>query len=115
VWPQFAATSTLAEADVKLAEAPELPSGICKIQHPHFVDAQADLAHQPGRHVVPRRWCELPAGHQIIAPPGEQLLHLALLGRDPHAHSRLMPRGVHLIQRTLGHAAGQPVQLGLHA
>ena len=103
----------LAVPDVELAEPAQLPPHVVQVQHAGLVDPQADVGRQPGGGVVPGGRGELAAGRQLPAPPGEQLLDL-LLGRR-HAQLRVDrgPRPVHLIQRALGHAAGQVVDLDL--
>lgn len=70
-------------ADVQLAEPAQLPAHVVEVEHPRFVDPQADIRGQPGDRVVAGRRCELAAGGQFLVPPGEQLLDLGFRWRDP--------------------------------
>jgi hypothetical protein len=58
---------------------------------------------------------ELAAGGQLGAPPGKQRLDLGLGRRDPKLWAGRGSWPVHLVQRALGHAAGEVVQLDLVA
>jgi hypothetical protein len=66
----------LAVPDVELAEQAQVPLDVGEIELARLVDPQPDLGHQPAGCVVPVGRDELPAGRQLIPPPGEQPAHL---------------------------------------
>jgi hypothetical protein len=87
-------------------------SHVVQVEHADLVDPQADVVLQPGGGVAPGGRGELPASGQLLAPPGEQPVDLRRRRRDPQLRLDRGPRPVHLIQRALGHPAGQVVDLG---
>src|SRR5664280_1429795 len=82
-FPAPGTTSALAMTDVQLAESAQVPLDVGQVEFAHLVDPQPDLGHQPAGGVVAGGRRELPAGRQLFAPPGEQVVHLAGGGRDP--------------------------------
>ena len=105
--PRPRPAGALAVTDVQLPEPAQLPPHVRQVQAPGLVHPQPHLGHQPGRRVVPGRRGELPARRQLLPPPGEQPLDLARVRRDPQRRPLPAPRPVHLIDRALGHIAGQ--------
>ncbi|MDI6102643.1 hypothetical protein QLQ12_28890 [Actinoplanes sp. NEAU-A12] len=95
--------------DVEFAVPSQLPPHVVEVEHPRFVDPEADIRGQPGDRVVAGGRSELAAGGQLRTPPGEQLLDLGLGRRDPQLWFDRGPRPVHLVERALGYAAGQVV------
>ena len=78
-----------------------------------LVDPQADIGLQPRGRVIAGSRRELPASGQFLAPSGEQVLDLRLGRGDAQLRVGRGRRPVHLVQRALGHAARQVVDLGL--
>ena len=110
--PRSRASRPFTEADMQLAERAQLPPHVVQGEVPGLVDAQPDIGHQPGRGVVAGRGRELAAGRQLLRPPGEQRLDLALQGRDAQLGVFAAARPVHLIDRALYYPPGHRVQLG---
>src|SRR5664280_1358703 len=112
-FPGPGTTSALAMTDVQLAESAQVPLDVGQVEFAHLVDPQPDLGHQPAGGVVAGGRRELPAGRQLFAPPGEQVVHLAGGGRDPQLGLLPAAGPVDLVDRTLNDPAGHLVDLDL--
>ena len=111
--PRPRAPRPLAQPDMQLAQRAQLPPHVIQGEVPGLIDPQPGIGHQPGRRVVAGRGRELPAGRQLLRPPGEQRLDLGLQGRDAQPGVLAAARPVHLIDRALHDPPGHRVQLGL--
>jgi hypothetical protein len=80
---ETASTGALAFSDMKLPEPAQVPLDIGQIEVARLVHAQPDLGHQSGRRVVAGGRSELATRRQLLAPAGEQRLHLHRRRRDP--------------------------------
>src|ERR1039458_6507293 len=99
--PRPGAAGALAVPDVQLAEQAQVPLDVGEVELACLVDPQPDVGHQSARAVVPGGGGELPAGRELLAPPGEQPGGLLGRRRDPQ-HGLLPAAGpVHLVDRAL--------------